>query len=142
MKAHEIPVGAGFLGEVDRDEWRSNWKAGKPFPGELIYVSLIKPQAEYGNKALKELIRLHSTHLPKGAYAQLDNSDSMWVAGVRESRSKKVRLFAWESRPYETLLQRVHKHLTDEHLSNEQRFSEALKFLEIYANEEREVPYL
>lgn len=134
MKAHEIPIGAGFLGSICADEWRDNFKAGKPIAGDLIYVTAIVPNASYGDSYLRELIKLHANHLPSESASQLCDRHSLWVVGVRESRSIKVRLFDWHGRRSESHLAEVHR------LLNENKILDLSHKLETL--QDKEVPYL
>lgn len=134
MKAHEIPIGSGFLGSISSDDWRDNFKAGKPIAGSFIHVTAIVPTASYGDSYLRELVKLHANHLPRESASQLCNTCSLWVVGVRESRSAKVRLFDWHSRRSESHLSEVHR------LLNENKILDLSHKLEML--QDKEVPYL
>lgn len=133
MRANEIPIGSGFLGSIDSDDWRENFKAGKPIDGQLIGVTAMVPVASYGSQYLRELLNLHANHLTRHSGSQLCNSFSLWVVGVRESRSAKVRLFDWMGRRSESHLEEVHK------LLHEGRILDLTHKLETMRD--KEVPY-
>ncbi|MEQ1750751.1 MAG: hypothetical protein ABL974_15085 [Prosthecobacter sp.] len=137
MKASEIPIGSGFVGSIFRSDWNDHWRAGKPMPGDLIYVDVIVPVASRGDDYLKALLKLHACHLHADSSSQLSTKDAFWVCGVRETRSKNVYVFEWRSRAIQTHLERVHELLksgVDDHART--------AMAELDALAEREVPYL
>lgn len=108
MNADEIPVGAGFLGTVENSAFFAHKKGGKPFPGELIRVTFIAPQATRGSSSLRTLQRLYTHHLPSDSDSQISSKQFMWVTGVRETRSKRVHLIDWGSPTSKSLLESLH----------------------------------
>lgn len=113
MRAHEVPVGSGFLGSVDAADFQEHFKVGKGIPGEFVHVQSVVPDAKYGNQYLKEALKLHAGHLPTSSDYQLTSS-GIWVVGVRESRSKVVRLFEWQTRLPKTHLENLHHLLVEQ----------------------------
>ncbi|HEY1051544.1 MAG TPA: hypothetical protein VGE39_17350 [Prosthecobacter sp.] len=93
---------------MDAADWQKHFKAGKGIEGEFVHVQCVVPEARYGCQYLKDLIKLHACHLPTASESQL-NSSGMWVVGVRESRSKVVRLFEWQTRSAKTHLEHLHQ---------------------------------
>lgn len=113
MRADEVPVGSGFLGCVDAADWREHFKSkGGLIPGEFVHVQCVLPTA--GREYLRQLVKLHAEHLPTSSEYQL-NSTGLWVAGVRDTKSKKVRLFEWETRLPKTHLEELHQLMVVEH---------------------------
>lgn len=138
MTANEIPIGAGFLGSMWHSDWNEHWKAGKPVPGELVRVTVIKPQSSRGDAYLRDLLKLHANHLHSDSSSQIScPSQAFWVVGVRETRSAKVYIFDWHSRARATHLERIHGLLRN---ADSVGVSKALEELGLL--EEREVPYL
>lgn len=111
MKAHEVPIGSGFLGSIWSEDWHAHWKPGKPIPGELIDVKTIVPSASSGDSYLKDLLQLHANHLTSESSSQLSTRLAFWVVGTRETRSVKVTVFDWNSTRAESYLEELHEML-------------------------------
>jgi len=91
MHAHEVNVGDGFIASI----WRTDWDATRDHAtvdGSLLSVSIVVPGG--GTDFLQTMLRSHCA-LPTYSDAQLDWTQSLWVAGVRDKRSKKVRIIDW-----------------------------------------------
>lgn len=92
MKASEVTIGHGFVASAWNTDWRSHWKPGKAFPGELLSVSMMTPY--HGSDFLKEMLAAHK-NLSADSASQIDGRQCRWVAGVRESRSRNVKIVEW-----------------------------------------------
>ena len=100
IHAHEVNVGDGFIASV----WLADWKAqkdavinGKPMDGVLLSVSIVVPGG--GTSFLQKMLRAHCA-LPANDDAQIDWRQAMWVAGIRDKRSKKVTIKDWAMPAY------------------------------------------
>lgn len=130
MNADEIPIGSGFLGTVDKGVFYEHKKPGKPFPGELIRVTWIKPEANRGSSSLRNLHRLFTHHLPSDSDVQISSNHCMWVTGVRETRSKRVHLIEWGSPSSRSLLEGLHAATPEERQQTLDRLAnQSLPFL-------------
>lgn len=99
-----VPVGMAFVGSIWRDDF-SEAMAGltgsqigkrfRDFPGELIRVAMVLPATtDDGAKEIMHMMRA----LPHDSTSQLSSDLSMWICGIREKRSNKVRLIEWGQR--------------------------------------------
>lgn len=90
MKAHEVNVGEWFVGSMEYAAWDAA-KDKRKVEGEEIHVSA-RCSGEEDAKIVLDAMR----QLPHEHVCQIGR-DSIWVCGVREKRSKFVRLRDWHS---------------------------------------------
>ena len=94
MRAHEIPVGSGFVGYVESHDLTSGDK--RKFDGALVYIVAVVPGPT--GEDTERLIMDLFAGLQAADGQQLSSDTMRWVAGIRGKRSKYVRIFDWRPR--------------------------------------------
>lgn len=97
MTANQIPVGAWFVGYMERIGFHNSTDK-RHVPGALVKIITIFP-GNYDTCESATICFDAMAKLPASHPSQLGSDDLLWVIGRREKRSACVRLRDWKSRP-------------------------------------------
>lgn len=92
--ANQIPVGSVFVGSVWREDLFSHPNKRR-FPGEDISVHLLL--ACHTEDGAREVMKMMAS-LPSDSGMQISCDEALWVCGIREKRSKYIRIVDWTPR--------------------------------------------